>query len=353
MKKFMLLFNLLKFANIKGYQTKGKIVLTITAIFFMAFNSIAQSRLVTGVVTDDNGIPIEGATIRVKGAKQGTSADINGAYTISVPAGTTLIISGIGIVPKEIAVGNQSVLNIAVSRNVGVEATVVVTAFGIRREKKALGYAVSTIDKKQLESRADPDLGRLLSGKAPGVDILATSGISGSGTNIQIRGANSITGTSDPLFVIDGAPFSGATNQQTGAIFGSQTSSRFLDIDPNNIESVSILKGLSATVLYGEGGRNGVILITTKNGSGRKSNKKAEISVSQSYFETKPASLPDVQQSYGGGFSLAGGFLFFSNWGLKFTNPPLMLAHPYSVGSQSGLFPELAGVQIPYEDMII
>ncbi|MGI8584607.1 MAG: SusC/RagA family TonB-linked outer membrane protein, partial [Chitinophagaceae bacterium] len=261
----------------------------------------------------------------------------------------TLVISGVGVTLKEVAVGNQSILNVAVSRNVAVEATVVVTAMGIRREKKALGYAVSTVDKKQLENRPEPDLGRLLSGKAPGVDILATSGISGSGTNIQIRGANSITGGSDPLFVVDGAPFSGATNQQTGAIFGNQTSSRFLDIDPNNIESVSILKGLSATVLYGEGGRNGVILITTKNGSGRKSNKKAEVAVTQSYFRTTPASIPETQHSYGGGFSLAGGFLFFSNWGPKFTDPRTMLAHPYSVGSQAGSFPELAGVQIPFE----
>src|SRR6185312_12881422 len=127
-------------------------------------------------------------------------------------------------------------------------------------------------------------LARLLSGKAAGVDVLATSGISGSGTSIQIRGANSISGGSDPLFVIDGSPVSIATNQQTNPIFGSQTASRISDIDPNNIESVSILKGLSATVLYGEEGRNGVVLITTKNGSGRKINKKAEVSVTQSYF---------------------------------------------------------------------
>jgi TonB-linked SusC/RagA family outer membrane protein len=348
MKKFMQRFILPKIAKCKGYKTMAKLALPFAFLLLLALNSMAQSRIVTGIVTDDKGAPIEAATVRVKGSKTGTSADINGAFSISVQPNATLVISGVGIVPKEVTVGNEAVMNVSVNRNVGVEATVVVTAMGIRREKKALGYAVSTIDKKQLENRPEPDLGRLLSGKAPGVDILATSGISGSGTNIQIRGANSITGGSDPLFVVDGAPFSGATNQQTSPIFGSQTSSRFLDIDPNNIESVSILKGLSATVLYGEGGKNGVILITTKNGSGRKSNKKSEISVTQSYFTTKPASLPDVQKSYGGGFSLAGGYAFFSNWGPKFTDPPAMLPHPYSQGSQAGLFPELAGVTIPF-----
>lgn len=325
-------------------------ILTLFSVLMLSgILAFSQNRVVTGVITDNNGAPVEGASVRVKGARTGTAADVNGAYSISVPANATLVISGVGVTPQEIAVGNQSTVNVTVNRNVNVEATVVVTAMGIRREKKALGYAVSTVDKKQLENRPEPDLGRLLSGKAPGVDILATSGISGSGTNIVIRGANSLTGSTDPLFVVDGAPFSGATNQQTSAIFGNQTSSRFLDIDPNNIESVSILKGLSATVLYGEGGRNGVILITTKNGSGRKSNKKAEVTVSQSYFTTEPASIPETQKSYGGGFSLAGGFAFFSNWGPKFTNPPQMLAHPYSVGSQAGSFPELAGVQIPFQ----
>ena len=219
---------------------------------------------------------------------------------------------------------------------------------GIRKEKKALGYAVATVDKKLLEQRPDGDIARLLSGKAPGVDILATSGISGSGTNIQIRGASSITGTSDPLWVVDGTPVNGGTNQQTSLIYGSQTSSRFTDIDPNNVESVSILKGLSATVLYGESGRNGVILITTKNGAGKKSNKKLEVTVNQSYFVTQPSSLPELQNSYGGGFSLTGGFAFFSNWGPKFTTPYQRLPHPYGQGVLAAAFPNLINDSIEF-----
>ena len=307
-----------------------------------------QKTEVSGRVLDTLGNPITNASVKVQNSKTGTVTDNNGFFKLSAEPGARLEISSVGYQPQQIAAASN--VSITLRSNNSSLTEVVVTALGIRREKKALGYSVATVDKKQLESRPDGDLGRLLSGKAPGVDILASSGISGSGTNIQIRGANSITGGSDPLFVIDGTPFSGATNQQTDPIYGSQTSSRFLDIDPNNIESVSILKGLSATTLYGEGGRNGVILITTKNGSGRRNNKKAEITVSQSYFKTKPSSLPELQNSYGGGFSLAGGFEFFSNWGPKFTNPPLRLHHPYAISTSvvRGSFPELIGDTIDF-----
>jgi TonB-linked SusC/RagA family outer membrane protein len=322
-------------------------LLTCLPVLFFCVQLFAQPRAVTGRVVDAQGKAVPFASVTVKGTQTSVAADVNGNFSIQAPANATLVFSSAGFAASELNIGSQTSVNATLALQ-GALSEVVVTAMGIRREKKALGYAVSTVDKKQLEARPEPDLARLLSGKAPGVDVLATSGLSGSGTNIQIRGANSITGGSDPLFVIDGAPFSGATNQQTDPIFGSQTSSRFLDIDPNNIESVSILKGLSATVLYGEAGRNGVILITTKNAAGRRSNKKTEITVSQSYFITKPSSLPEVQKTYGGGFSLAGGFSFFSNWGPKFTNPPQRLPHPYSVGSQAAFFPELAGDSVDF-----
>ena len=318
-------------------------------LHFSAQYLYSQAIDVSGKITDSLGNAIINASVKQQGSTKGTSTDANGVFKISVPRNAVLEISSIGYQTRTVVVTGPSLTITLLTRNESL-TEVIVTALGIRREKKSLGYAVSTIDKKQLEARPDGDIARLLSGKAPGVDILATSGISGSGTNIQIRGANSITGGSDPLFVVDGTPFNGSTNQQTGAIFGSQTSSRFLDIDPNNIESISILKGLSATVLYGEGGRNGVILITTKNGAGRRANKKAEVTVSQSYFITKPSSLPELQNSYGGGFSLAGGFEFFSNWGPKFTNPPLRLHHPYAQPTSvlRGSFPELIGDTIDF-----
>ena len=301
---------------------------------------------VTGKITDSTGSPIGGASVVVTGSKKGTTTDAIGAFTLQAATGQTITITAVGFDPM--VVNAAANLDLQLRRNSNVLNEVVVTALGIRREKKALGYAVSTVDKKLLEQRPDGDIGRLLQGKATGVDVLASSGISGSGTNIQIRGANSITGTSDPLWVVDGTPVNGTTNAQTTAIYGNQTSSRFLDIDPNNVESISILKGLSATVLYGETGKNGVILVTTKNGAGKKGNKKMEVSFSQSYFISKPASLPELQSTYGGGFSLTGGFAFFSNWGPKFTDPYTILPHPYTQGVIAGSFPELAGDSVEF-----
>ena len=325
-----------------------KILSLLAVLVLYTVLAFGQTRAVTGQVRDDKGTPIPFSSVSVKGTTRGTTTDANGNFRIEVQQGEVLVISAVGSKQQEISVGTGSTYTVALERTDNLQE-VVVTALGIRREKKSLGYAVTVLDKKQLEQRPEGDLARLLSGKAPGVDILSTSGISGSGTNIQIRGANSITGSTNPLFVVDGAIFSGATNAQAGSIYGNQTSSRLLDIDPNNIESVSILKGLSATVLYGEQGRNGVILITTKNGAGRRTNKKAEVTVTQSYYINNISNLPDYQDTYGGGFSLAGGFSFFSNWGPRFTNPPLKLLHPYSTGAVASSFPDLAGDSIDFK----
>jgi TonB-linked SusC/RagA family outer membrane protein len=226
---------------------------------------------------------------------------------------------------------------------------VVVTALGIKREKKALGYGVSTVSKKDLELRPEGDIARVLSGKAAGVTITNSSGLSGSGTNITVRAISTITGSSTPLFVVDGVPFNGETNSNSSFVYGNQTSSRFLDLDPNNIESVSILKGLSATTLYGENGRNGVILITTKNGGGVKPAQKTEITVSQSYFANNVANLPEYNKKYGGGFDLSNGVTFYSNWGGAFSNPPVQVRHPYDRPSLNVAFPQYVGALYDYK----
>jgi TonB-dependent SusC/RagA subfamily outer membrane receptor len=169
--------------------------------------------------------------------------------------------------------GNET-LNITLVPENQDLSEVVVSALGIKREKKALGYAVSTVGKDELVLRPEGDIGRVFSGKAPGLNILNTTGLSGSGTNIILRGISTITGNSVPLLIVDGVPFDGGTSSNQNFPYGIGTSSRFLDIDLNNIERVSVLKGLSATTLYGEAGRNGVILITTKNGPTQKVRKK-------------------------------------------------------------------------------
>jgi TonB-linked SusC/RagA family outer membrane protein len=308
----------------------------------------AQSKKVTGKVTDASGLAIPNASVKIKGTNTGTTADENGLFSLMVPPKSTVIISGIGFEPKEITVGSLENLNVSLKASNSALTEVVVTALGIRREKKALGYAVSTVGKDELELRPEGDIARVLNGKAPGLNILATSGLSGSGTNINIRGISTITGNSQPLFIVDGVPFDASTNTQADFTYGHQTSSRFLDLDPNQIESVNVLKGLSATTLYGEQGRNGVILITTKNGSTQKARNKAEITASQSFFQTQ-AILPEYNTEYGGGFDLSLGIAFFSNWGAKFTDPPAVVTHPYDKPSLAAAFPQYQGAPYYYK----
>lgn len=312
--------------------------------------ALAQTVEVSGKVSDDKGNPLANASVIERGTKNGTTSNASGEFKLSVKRNATLEISSVGFDKQVISTGSGGSFNIQMVNANQSLAEVVVTASGIKREKKALGYAVATVDKKQLELRPEGDPMRLLQGKAPGVNILNSSGISGSGTNITIRGVSSLTGGSQPLFIVDGVPFDGSTNSQGGFNYGNQTGSRFFDLDPNNIESISVLKGLSATTLYGSLGRNGVVLVTTKNGAvTRREKKKTEITVNQSLFLNEVANLPEYTQKYGNGFNNAVGN-FFSNWSaIEFTDPPMRLPHPYDRSALNGAFPELRGARYDYK----
>lgn len=322
--------------------------MVFSALLLLFAGVYAQTVTISGKVIDDKGKPIDGASIVDKKTKQGTSTDAEGNFKLNIKEGSVIQISSVGFAKREMTVRGNETLNITLVPENQDLSEVVVTALGIKREKKALGYAVSTVGKDELELRPEGDIGRVLSGKAPGLNILNTTGLSGSGTNINIRGISTITGNSVPLFIVDGVPFDGGTNSNQNFTYGIGTSSRFLDIDPNNIESVSVLKGLSATTLYGEAGRNGVILITTKNGSTQKVRKKSEITVSQSVFATQ-AILPEYNTKYGGGFDLSVGIAYFSNWGGAFTNPPLVVTHPYDKPSLNAIFPQFKGAPYYYK----
>ena len=336
-----------------------KALLFVVALFTMAlsYEVSAQQRVITGtVISEEDGLGLPGATVLVKGTTVGTTTDLDGNYSINVPAGSdVLIFSFVGLETSEETIGNRTIINVTLTTDAAQLSEVVVTAIGIEREKKALGYAVTTVGDEQLENRPEQDVARVLQGKVPGVNITSTNGMSGSGTNMVIRGYSSATGSNQPLFVVDGVPFNTSTNNTNGfTTGGATTSSRFLDIDPNNIESMSVLKGLSATVLYGDQGRNGVILITTKSGASKR--KAAEVTINQSVFSNKAASLPTYGTTYGNGFQQAPGF-FFSNFGPRL-DAGITVNHPYassSVASVRNAFPEfwvdgvVGGTPIQYE----
>ncbi|GAB4395873.1 MAG: SusC/RagA family TonB-linked outer membrane protein [Microscillaceae bacterium] len=330
---------------------KQKLLLVLFLVLATVATAFAQTRTVKGRVTDaETGEGVPGVSVFVKGTTTGTVTDINGNYEISVSEGAILVFQAVGMRTTEQTVGAQGTIDLAMAKDTTELGEVVVTAVGIEREKKALGYAVSTVASEQIEQKTEGDIGRLLRGKASGVNVTQTNGVSGSGTNIIIRGYTSINGSNQPLFVVDGVPFDGGANQQSNFVDGQTESSRFLDLDPNNIESVNVLKGLNATVLYGDRGRNGVILITTKSGSKNKDlKKKTEISITQSLFANEIASLPDFQDNYGSGFYNSYG-PFFSNWGPSFSELQVV-PHPYGNFADpltQSAFPQFVGADYAY-----
>ena len=353
-------------------KRNGLLTLLMALIVHLSF---AQEKTVTGTVTDQSGLPLPGVNIVVEGTTNGTQTDFDGNYAINGNVGQTLLFSYIGQKDERRPIGSSNTINVTMQDDAQALEEVVVTAQGIKREKKALGYAVTSVGSEELEDRAEGDVARVLSGKAAGVQITAAGGASGSATNVVIRGLNSFSGNNQALFIVDGVPFSNQTNAggaqgDSDFIGGATGSSRFLDLDPNNIANIEVLKGLSAATLYGTQGRNGVILITTKSGSSTSGPKKTEITVSQSYFANEMASLPDYQQQYGNGFDQAFGW-FFSNWGPSFDRGGTAgwgaqsaiddagtLAHPYSTASSAtGIpqaFPEFEGARYewrPYDSV--
>lgn len=343
-------------------KTKFSKILTLLLVLVVQI-SFAQQKTVTGTVADDTGLPLPGVNILVQGTNQGTQTDFDGNYSINVEVGQTLVYSFLGFTTQQIQVtGTTNVLDVQLEQDSATLEEVVVTGFGMAREKKALGYSVSEIAPAAIEDRSEGDLSRVLTGKSAGLTINNASGLSGSATNINIRGYNTINGSNQPLFIIDGVPISNDTNAAGNFLDGNSGSSRSLDIDPNNIASVSVLKGYAAATVYGSEGKNGVILITTKTGSASSSLKKREITVSQGVFTNEIASLPDYQNSFGNGFDGAFGN-FFSNWGPGFYENGVggysepgsgigadgTIPHPYNRSNLADVFPEFQGVRIPWE----
>ncbi len=318
-----------------------KILPIVLSCFLLANVAWAQVSI-TGKVTDNNNNPLEGATVTEKGTNNQSQTNEAGIFTIKVKnTNSKLVATYTGFKKVEAAASEGMTFKLTPGAEELTE--MIVTALGIKKEKKAFGASVSQINKKDIDLNPQVDFARVLTGKAPGVNILSTSGLTGSGTNINIRGIATITGNAQPLFVIDGVPFDASTTNGSFTLGNNQTS-RFFDIDPNNIANVEVLKSLAATTLYGEAGANGVILITTKTGSGAPVKKKADITISHSYNINEVANLPEYNTIYGGGFDLSVGLVFFSNWGNKFTNPPTLVSYPAPY-QNAVAFPQFVGKQ--------
>jgi TonB-linked SusC/RagA family outer membrane protein len=265
--------------------------------------AFAQTKLISGKVTDaKDGSGLPGVSVGIKGTGKGALTSNDGSYKIEVPENATLIFSFIGYAAKEVPVGTQGTINVTLGADNKDLSEVVVTALGIKREKRTLGYASQEVKGDDIVQSKEVSFLNGLQGKVAGVQISNTSGNPGSGTRIVIRGNSSLTGNNQPLFVIDGNPIS---NDQIGAgdddpvRAGGTTANRGVDIDPNIIESVNILRGASATALYGSRAAGGAIIITTKKGAAGKG-KSFGVSFASSLNLDKVI-LPDLQNSWSQG----------------------------------------------------
>lgn len=301
--------------------------------------SFAQERTVTGTVTDNAGFPLPGVSILVKGTSKGTQTDFDGKFSIVASPTQVLIISYVGMKPQEVLAASTSLTVKLADDAVELEG-VVITAFGIKRKPKDLGYSVSTVDAERITQNSEPDLLRALNGKVAGVNINVTNGVAGASNQITIRGVNSFNGDTQPLIIVDGVQYSNnevtTSSQVTG---GGSYQNGLSSIDPNDIATFNVLKSAAAAALYGSRARNGVIVITTKSGAagGKKGNKMSVNVGTGTYFETI-ANLPEYQNKYG-----AGANFNYSNsngsWGPAFgtietipTWQPLLDAFPDQFG---------------------
>ncbi len=282
---------------------------------------LGQDINVSGQVTSsDDGSPLPGVSIQVKGTTRGTTTDTDGNYRISVLPNSRLIFSYIGFASQEIPVGTQSTINVKLAAGAASLDEIVVTAQGIERDKRSLGYSTQEVSSSLLTQKSEPNLLNALQGKLAGVQISSQSGAPGASTNINIRGITSFNGSNQPLIVVDGIIFGNDVNLTGNTLFQAQSSNRLADINPESIESVNVLKGPAAAVLYGSRASAGAIIITTK--TGRNQANKTEVTVTSSYNVQNVYGLPKFQNEYGQGTNN----LFVNNttnsWGPAFAGGP-------------------------------
>ncbi len=296
-----------------------KLVLFLSLIFFVVLETIsAQTKAISGKVVDDQGFAMPGVSVIIKGSTAGTITNPDGMYDLNVSEeGTILVFSFIGMKTQEIAYDGQEVINVTLVSDVEDLDEVVVTALGISREKKSLGYAVQEVSGDDMNKVQSSNFATALSGKVAGVQITNSTNMGGS-SNVVIRGSSSLSGSNQALFVVDGVPIDNSINNsdyQSEGGAGFDYGNAAADIDQNDIESVSVLKGAAATALYGSRAANGVILITTKQGAARKKGLGVSINNNVTLSAIDKNTMPDYQHEYGAGYGTNLGWYSHPSYG--------------------------------------
>jgi len=277
--------------------------------------TFAQEKTISGTVVDETNMPLPGATVVIKGTTTGASTDFDGKYTITANTGDTLMFSYVGYADQEAVIATSNTIDISLIPDSSLDE-IIVTALGIKREKSSIGAATSTLKSEEITEGSQTNLSDALKGKVAGVVISGASSDPGASSGVIIRGMSSITGDNQPLYIIDGIPMANNSNF-SDSLDGSYDFGRGSnDINPDDIESISVVKGASASALYGSRGRNGVIIITTKGG------KKNDISVNISSTTTFSDILrtPKYQSQFGQGWDGAHYLNENGSWGPAFDN---------------------------------
>jgi len=312
--------------------------LTFVAFIFLQ-GMVAQGGTITGTVVDSDGTPLPGVNVVEKGTSNGTSADFDGNYSINVTNGATLVFSSLGYATKEVPVGGQSSINVTLAEDASQLDEVVVTALGIRKETKALGYSITEVGGEEIATIKTPNAINSLQGKIAGVNISQNSTGAAGSSRVVIRGSSSLSGENQPLYVVDGIPISNGNNGSASLWGGSDGGDGISSINPDDIQSISVLKGGAASALYGSRAAGGVIIITTKTGKGQEG-FGVEVS-SQVNFNAVDSSLQDYQTEYGQGLlgekpaNAAGAReAGFNSWGPRFDGSQVPqwddVSRPYS-----------------------
>ena len=293
---------------------KKKLLLWMVCLFAGVSLGLAQTSSVQGVVTSgEDGEPIIGASVLVVGTQMGSMTDMDGKFTISnVPAGAkTLRISYVGMQTQEVAITAGKLIKVVLRADSEVLDEVVVTALGISRSEKSLGYSATTVKSDEIISARTTNVADALSGKVAGLQVSSTSSDPGSVSNVVIRGFGSINGDNQPLYVVDGIPLS---NSSVSGYGKSVTLGGISNVASQDIESMTVLKGAAATALYGSRAANGVVIVTTKNGK-RSRNRNFSINYSGSVQARQLSFLPELQNSFGQGWNGGQTFIENGSWG--------------------------------------
>ncbi|MFL5741341.1 MAG: SusC/RagA family TonB-linked outer membrane protein [Flavisolibacter sp.] len=294
-------------------------------IVMLPMQGLAQQRNISGTVRGENQTPLQGVTVSVKNTNRFTQTDANGHFNIDAATGETLVLSSVGYDSQELKVNDRTAFTLTMKTSGGNMNEVVVTALGIRKERKALGYSVTELDASELMKNKNTNIVNSMAGKVPGVNVTQFSGAAGAGASITIRGGNSTSDSrqNQPLFVVDGIIYDNSTtvtgNTGTDGMSRSNTtfSNRIMDINPEDIETLTVLKGAAAAALYGSRAADGVVIITTKKGVEGNVTVNVNSKISNSWADK----LPEAQTEFGPGYYATNGILGTTNeyrsWGPK------------------------------------